>query len=152
MSHHKDVRQVACAACKATGLYVGMAERDGSAVVCYKCHGTGAASLVVEWDDFEGRQECKGVSHVYGANPGIAAAPSVVPGGVPYAAWKADINAPHRRGTEMREHTCPAWWYQTTDYSKKPHWNECEWGRFSNCKHFPDKAACWRRFDKESTP
>jgi len=30
-----------CSACKGTGLYVGMAEREGAAVVCSRCKGTG---------------------------------------------------------------------------------------------------------------
>lgn len=149
MSHHKETHKIACKSCEATGLYVGMAERDGAAVVCHTCRGTGETTLTVEWDDFTRRKRRKDVTHVYGTNPGIVAAPSAVPGGVPYPIWETDGEAPHRLGTEMRQHTCPAWWYQAADYSQKPNWKECGWGRFVDCKHFPDKARCWARFDAE---
>jgi len=55
-------------------------------------------------------------------------------------------------GMENRKHTCPAWWYQTADYKKKPDWKEC-WsnsgGSFSQCKYFSVKHACWERWEKE---
>lgn len=35
---------IECQACKGTGLYKGMAERDGAAVVCSHCHGTAMPS------------------------------------------------------------------------------------------------------------
>lgn len=41
MSEHIIKIECECNACKGTGLYVGMAERDGAAVVCYTCKGTG---------------------------------------------------------------------------------------------------------------
>jgi hypothetical protein len=51
----------------------------------------------------------------------------------------------------MRKYTCPAWWYQSADYKKKPNWKEClACGSFSSCKHFSIKQNCWDRFDKES--
>ena len=30
---------VECTSCSGTGLYQGMAERDGTAVICYQCDG-----------------------------------------------------------------------------------------------------------------
>lgn len=55
-----------------------------------------------------------------------------------------------QQGEKMRKFTCPAWWYQSVDYEKKPDWEECiGMGSFSNCKHFKNKDFCWERFDKE---
>jgi hypothetical protein len=68
-------------------------------------------------------------------------------GGLPYEDWKA--GKPFTPGTEMRRSTCPAWWYQCTDYDKKPNWDECGFGVFSKCKHFAEKQRCWERSDSE---
>lgn len=137
-----------CQSCGATGLYRGMGERDGVAVVCHTCNGTGKETITVNWTPFETRKPARGVSVVLQTNPGICAAPGIVPGGIPFEDWTAGKPFP-RRGAEMRQHTCPAWWYQSADYDRKPNWKECGWGAFSSCAHFKDKAKCWERFDKE---
>ncbi|GAH55007.1 unnamed protein product, partial [marine sediment metagenome] len=36
-----------CNDCKGTGLYTGMAEGDGFAVVCHACNGTGKRHEVI---------------------------------------------------------------------------------------------------------
>ena len=152
MSHHKI--QVACESCKASGLYIGMGERDGAAIVCHRCKGTGAATL--EYDDFQGRTARLKVRRVYQTNPGICIGEGNGHrleqfGGIPYEEWARGGEFP-RRGSENREFTCPAWWYQSADYDRMPKWKECEGslGRpFSACPSFGDKAGCWRRFDKE---
>ena len=150
MAHHKETHSAACRACKATGLYVGMAERNGAAVVCRECKGTGKQNIVFEWDDFDGKQDPPdGVTRVYATSAGIVSAPDVVPGGVSVAEWKTNPKSVHRIGAEMREHTCPEWWYQSANYALKPDWNECRLvGQFSKCSHFANKSECWRRFDR----
>jgi hypothetical protein len=51
----------------------------------------------------------------------------------------------------MRNYTCPAWWYQSADYTKKPEWEECiACGSFSECKNFSNKEKCWEKFDAEN--
>lgn len=145
-----------CNSCEGTGLYVGMAERDGFAVVCHTCSGTGSVHVVIEYDDDTTKQPAHaGVSRVLRVNPGIVAAPGVVPGGVSLAEWQADPTSVNQPGAEMRKHTCPAWWYQLADYTRKPDWPECgdALGRsFSDCSSFPTKAACWRKWDAEAAP
>ena len=145
----------ACQSCKSTGLYVGMAELDGAAVVCHTCKGSGKARHVFEYEEFENRKKRKDVKQVYQSNPG-----SIIGtrgdgtfkledfGGMPYGEW---FNGkPFVDGMENRKFTCPAWWYQTADYDRKPNWKECGWGgSFSNCKEFGNKAECWKRWDKE---
>jgi hypothetical protein len=143
---------VECTSCEGTGLYVGMAERDGAAVECHTCKGTGGEHVEHSYTRFTKRKARKGVTHVYRVNPGICAAPGAVPGGVSLRVWQEDPKAAAKPGAEMRQHTCPAWWYQSADYEKKPEWKEC-WdnlGRsFSQCKHFAVKAKCWDRWDDE---
>ena len=140
-----------CKSCKGTGLYVGTDEREGAAVVCWTCKGTGRFEGHIEYEEFTGRVKAeKSVSRVYKTGVGLVLAPQVTSGGVPLQEWEQDSDSVNRRGTEVRSHTCPAWWYQAADYDRKPNWNECLLvGQFSNCLHFKNKAACWARFDEE---
>jgi hypothetical protein len=141
-----------CGSCGGTGLYVGLGERDGSAVVCHTCKGTGCQTLTLTWDDFTGRVDRPEVRRVVQANPGICVGTGnghalADFGGMPADAWRR--GEPFPAGSEMRRFTCPAWWYQSADYKKKPDWKECGYGAFSACDHFKNKAACWERFDRE---
>lgn len=153
MARHKLEFDTKCSACRATGLYVGMAERDGAAVICSRCKGTGCHRLVIKYEDFEGRKPRERVERVYRTNPGICIANGNGYtledfGGIPYEAWVAGEGFPP--GTENRRSTCPAWFYQCADDSKKPDWEEClPCGAFSSCKQFPNKHRCWERWDKE---
>lgn len=153
MSHHKI--KVACTSCKATGLYVGMGERDGAAVVCHTCKGTGESTL--EYDDFTGRKPKPGVvKRVYQVNPGICIGTGNGHrledfGGISYAEWNSGQGFP-KRGSENREFTCPKWWYQSEDYKRGPDWKECDntlGSTFSSCPYFKTKDRCWARFDEE---
>lgn len=146
---------VKCEPCKGTGLYVGLAERDGSAVVCYKCKGTGCRHHVFEYEEFTVRSARTGVKHVFQHNPGIVVGQGKDGqyqfsdfGGQPFEGWES--GKPFPPGSEMRQFTCPAWWYQAADYKKKPNWDECiGLGSFSKCPHFSTKDQCWARWDEE---
>lgn len=140
-----------CQSCGATGLYTGMGERNGIAVECHTCKGSGKEVVEVRWKPFTMRKDKRGIKQVLQTNPGICAAPGVVPGGIPYEEWKAGKGFP-KRGAEMRQHTCPAWWYQSADYERKPDWDECRatlGASFSSCPSFKNKSKCWERFDRE---
>jgi len=122
-------------------------------VQCYKCKGSGKDRIRFEYDDFEGRVVRTDVRRVYRANPGIVIGEREGVfrledfGGVSYSEW---LNGhAFTPGTEDRQHTCPAWFYQCADYDRKPYWTECGYGTFISCKHFGNKAACWARWDKE---
>lgn len=147
-----EAREV-CQECGGSGLYVGMAERDGVAVVCAKCSGTGCYTFVHEYEEFSERRRRPGVERVFRCNPGIVIGTNAGRlrlaefGGMPADKWERGEPFPEQ--SEDRAHTCPAWWYQTADYKKKPHWNECGFGTFSSCHYFPTKATCWARWDRE---
>ncbi len=142
-----------CKSCSGTGLYTGMAERDGAAVVCSTCKGIGCHHVKFEYEDFEGRQKNETAKRIYQVNPGICIGEGNGHkledfGGMPVEDWEAGKS--FVAGTENRKYTCPCWWYQSADYKKKPEWEECAWGgSFSGCKHFAEKEKCWARFDKE---
>jgi hypothetical protein len=144
-----------CETCGGTGLYVGMGERDGFAVVCNCCDGTGKRHVKIEYKDFEKRKKRKGIVRVLETNPGIGVGLGKNReysedsfGGISYKDW---LNGKKFvRGTEMRRFVCPCQWYQNADYDKKPEWDECiACGSFSACKHFPNKSKCWERIDNE---
>lgn len=155
MSHHIIEFNEQCKSCGGTGLYVGFAEKDGAAVVCHTCKGTGCHHVKIEYDDFEKRERRKGVKRVYEVNPGICIGGSKGGehcledfGGMPYEDWLKGEGFPE--GSENRRYTCPAWWYQSANYKLKPDWKECiGCGSFSGCKRFPEKLYCWQRWDAE---
>jgi len=144
-----------CKACGGTGLYIGMAERDGAAIVCQKCKGTGCYEFIHQYEEFEKRIDRNDVKRVYEVNPGIVIGngPNCKLedfGGMPFKDWNQGKK--FIPGMEDRNHTCPAWWYQLSNIAKRPNWKEC-WSnlgrRFSECSHFNEKEKCWDRWDKE---
>ena len=151
--HQKMTWNQECKACRSTGLYVGMAEKDGAAIVCHSCKGTGMTTQSIEYDDFEGRKFKKGVKWVYECNPGIGVGEGNGHsfkdfGGMCHEDWEKGHNFPSK--SENRAYTCPAWWYQSVDYKKKPDWDSCGiGGRFSDCHRSNDKQKCWDRWDEE---
>jgi hypothetical protein len=143
-----------CQSCGGTGLYCGMAERNGAAIVCHTCKGTGRHKFRHEYEEFNGRVDRPGVVRVYQTNPGIMIGTGNGHrledfGGMPVKEWEAGL--PFLPGMENRAFTCPCWWYQSADYKLKPDWRECNesLGRsFSGCPHFANKAECWKRWDR----
>jgi len=154
MSEHIIEFDQECESCGGTGLYVGIGESDGAAIVCHTCRGEGHHQRKIVYRDFKFRAEKPGIKRVFLANPGIgiggrAGFALEDFGGIPYKNWLAGL--PFPRGSEMRKFTCPAWWFQSADYDLKPKWNECAMmGSFGACPHFPDKAGCWARWDAEN--
>ena len=139
-----------CKSCQGTGLYVGMAESGGAEIVCHTCNSTGEQKMHFEFTEFTGRKTRSGVTHVYRCNPGIFVDDKgTVPGGVSLQEWLQKPESVNEVGKEMREHTCPAWWYQTADYKKKPDCSEHGFGVFSKCPCFPQKQVCWERWDAQ---
>lgn len=51
-----------CESCGGTGLYQGMCEGKGRAVVCVNCEGTGCVTITYE--PFEGRKRKRGVQYI----------------------------------------------------------------------------------------
>jgi len=135
-----------CTTCKGTGIYVGMAERDGYGVVCNRCNGTGMVHFIHMGEEFSGRIKREDVKRIVKKNPGIALGGDDLDfGGMNYDKWFEGCNFPKK--SEMRNFVCPAWWYANGNLM--PKWDECGRGRFSECNNFKTKEKCWERFDKE---
>jgi len=144
---------VQCKACGGTGLYMGFAEKDGAAVVCHDCDGTGKYHFKYEYEEFVTRQNPKNVKWVLQTNPGIGVGEGngfkfSDFGGMSYKDWASGKKFDDSMA--MKNYTCPAWWYQSVDYDRKPNWETCPGcGAFYDCKHFKTKEKCWARFEKE---
>lgn len=54
-----------CSQCGGTGLYQGMAEKDGAAVECYICNGSGKKDIEIKYKLFNGRKIKENVNRVY---------------------------------------------------------------------------------------
>lgn len=145
-----------CKNCNGAGLYQGMAERDGAAVVCHTCEGTGCKHVKIEYESFTSRKEPDGVKRVFCVNPGVMIGENETLsledfGGMSIDEWKDGM--PFPVASEDRKHTCPKWWYQTANYTKCPQWKECDkslGGSFSKCPYFATKDQCWKRFDTDA--
>jgi hypothetical protein len=137
----------ACPECKATGVYIGFAEKDGAGCACSACKGTGELKHHVEYEEFEGKRRCEGLKKVYPYNPGVCLRANGQ-GGMGYDEFFAGM--PFPRGSEPRVQSCPAWYYQGADYMLKPDWKECGYGSFLACQHFGTKHLCWARWDREN--
>lgn len=148
--------EIECEACMATGVYSGMGESENTAVVCYKCKGTGC--VIFKYEPFTARKLNSKIDRVYEQTGGIkvGSGGGYKPedfGGMPYADWVA--GKPFPEGHENRKFVCPKWWDQS-----KPRPAEldarCErggllaGGRFSDCALFPEKAECWKILDTAS--
>ena len=139
-----------CPSCGATGVYKGFGEIN-SGVVCRNCDGTGCVSVSLEYEPFKQRKTRSDIKWIYEANHGIFMGEDNKHsfqdfGGMAYAEWEEVGKFPQK--SEPREHSCPAWWYQTVGYDKKPDWEECG-NHFATCSSYPSKAKCWKRWDKE---
>ena len=60
-----------CHSCHGTGVYRGMGEGDGAAVVCITCKGTGKEEVRHRFQEFTGRKINPDVRRVYRTGAGI---------------------------------------------------------------------------------
>uniref|UniRef100_A0A6M3LT73 Uncharacterized protein n=1 Tax=viral metagenome TaxID=1070528 RepID=A0A6M3LT73_9ZZZZ len=154
--------EVECSACDGTGLYQGMAEHNGAAVVCYKCNGTGKCSVKLTYQKFRGRKIREGIERVYDASHGyfISAEDATNDEGTtfPFSQWGCDYGD-WLNGAEpipMRGLICP---YLHTNQklqsedvnglyetrcSKNTHCGQL----ISNCPLWPEKEKCWEIFEE----
>ena len=147
----KQTIKIDCTSCNGKGLYQGFAERGGAAVICTQCGGTGCQKY--EYFPFKGKKIDYSIRKVFACNVGYVINDES-PHGIDYTEWVANSEKPFNAGNEDRERTCPELWGQLVPWKKarKPEWDECieNWGsRITDCKHFPEKAKCWARLDKE---
>lgn len=155
--------EIQCKSCGGTGVYVGIAEREGAAVVCRSCNGTGKYQYKFEYEEFTGRKEKEGVTRVYKSNFGYMIAPKKINfhplgeidlsrEGVGYDAFLAGEMPGH-----IKSLVCPMLADQGTCHSIRGFVDECDKldgqgtliGRpLSSCANQGNKATCWERFER----
>jgi hypothetical protein len=152
--------EVQCDSCKGTGLYRGVCERDGAAVVCVYCDGTGKTNVKHTYTKFDGRKKKDGVKRVYETACGTVITDKDITMddgtvvhfskfGVSYKDW-LDGKAPK----PIKELHCP---YMHTDQGLQTddvndlHKTRCEkylgFGYIRSCKCFDDKETCWKIYN-----
>lgn len=145
---------IECPDCKGTGLFKGNLERGGSAVVCYKCGGTGATEF--QYNDFEGRKRRNDVTRVFPRSLGYIHYDDDIVSeetgktihysqyGCTYEEWlKGEIPKP------MEELYCP---YQFVNKGVRSEpCSRCTKGTrrvdiINHCTFFYDKSSCWQEY------
>jgi hypothetical protein len=155
MSKQHISLDIVCQSCSGTGLYVGMAERDGAAVVCSGCKGSGKYAYRFEYEPFEARRPApKGVERVHLAR-GYILSPKHpdCDGGVPVSEYEPGMTVP-----ADEKLYCP-YLYTGQDFCSKPEQRYPDsppsapisaGSYISNCKHWENKADCWLIFHAEA--
>jgi hypothetical protein len=152
---------IECQACGGTGVYVGMAERKGAAVVCRTCKGTGCYGYSFSYNEFNGRRRKDGVERVYLDGMGYV----LGTGKINYSDGIGEIDM-DKEGVSYSEFLdgktpkhierlgCPVRANQDACHKIKGFIDECErlnggWiGMISSCRNYPKKAECWKRFER----
>ena len=152
----------ACGSCGGTGLYVGMAERNGAAVICHTCDGTGKVSHYQKHPKFQGRKKRDGVKRVFKTAGGYSIGAEDVTTkegkilhfsrfGCSYEDWLKGV-----KPKPIEELHCP---YMHTNqnmqcgdhpayevYHKRCRKANILGTWIKDCKLFSDKAECWRLY------
>ena len=147
-----------CDKCHGTGLYRGVCEKDGAAVVCHYCNGSG--SVIKTVIPFEGKKRLEGVKRVYDSayNRFISAVDLMGDDGriiefskwgCTYEEWLAGVEPAPMKGL-----VCPYLQYNK-GIGHEPLGEKCIEGigpisfPIDKCKHYADKAKCWEEFEQK---
>ena len=149
--------KIKCTYCNGTGLYAGMAERDGAAVICSKCKGTGC--VVFCYTPFMGREKREDVTRVYKKGTNYTLSPKKIDfkgigivdltkEGVSYEEWLDGKEPDH-----IHQLGCPMLVDQSACHNKEGFIEKCDelnggWLDLIPTCSCKDKAACWERFDE----
>lgn len=158
----KEIKlNIVCGDCGGTGLYVGFAEKDGAAVICSTCEGTGCEKYEFRCELFKKRKLRKDTKRVFKRSCGYMHCPQDVTteegkliefskAGCSYEEWlKGDEPKP------VKELYCPYLWTQQRLQSKDKnnlYESRCKNGTglellISKCKYYEEKEKCWKIYE-----
>jgi len=148
---------IECKSCSGTGLYQGMGERDGAAVVCSNCNGTGHVEF--SYNDFTGKKVLEGVTRVYQKGFGYCIGTKDIitdkgdlirfsKFGCTYEEW---LNGKTPRHIEDLQ--CP-YLCDNRGMGNEP-CSRCQeglpgFGTITSCTFYSDKAKCWKEYNKKN--
>jgi hypothetical protein len=143
---------IECKSCGGTGLYVGLAERDGAAMVCSTCKGTGKYHHKFTYKEFKERTKRKDVRRVFKTSCGFVHTPddTEVDGktikfsqsGVSYEKW---LNG--GEPLPLKTLYCPKMW-TGQKWDSKTCTEHCLVGdSINHCPYRENMAACWDEYE-----
>lgn len=156
----KEIKmKIECPYCEGTGVYVGMGERDGAAVVCIRCEGTGSYEYKYQYNEFAGRKKRKDVTRVFLSGYGycVGVTEVILDNGVRVDFSKEGITYEEFLGGKMPKHIkhlgCPMSADQSACHDIKGFTDVCNNLNGGWLSHIPscrcdDKAKCWERFER----
>ena len=151
---------IECKDCNGTGVYVGMAERDGAAVVCKTCGGTGAYLYKFNYNKFSGRKKREDVKRVYKSSCGYVIGTGVINfEGTEVDMDKEGVSYDEFLSGKTPEHieslVCPMSADQRACHSIKNFVDRCHdlnggyLSLITSCKNQINRSGCWKLFKKE---
>ena len=159
MSKEKTIEMdIECQSCNGTGVYVGMGERDGAAVVCRRCSGTGKFKYSFTYKDFTGLKKREDVTRVYLDGYGYCLAPKKIDfdkvgwvdltkEGVSYEEFLEG-----KRPEHIRTFGCPMLCDQGACHRLEGFQDkagcDCLGMRIVNCPKYSNRSRCWDIFDE----
>lgn len=153
-------KDIECQSCDGTGVYTGMAENGGAAVVCRTCKGTGKYHYKFEYKEFTGLKKREDIKRVYISGYGYGLAPKKInfdkvgevdltKEGVSYEEFLEG-----KRPEHIRSFGCPMMCDQGACYRLDGFTKKCyekglsAGGYFTDCKYFKNRDKCWDLFDQ----
>ena len=142
-----------CDTCKGSGLYQGMCEKDGAAVTCNRCDGTGKIQIKSSYVKFTSRKIKKNVNRVYDDSMGyVITDHDVTQHGVHYpfgqygCAYEDWLKG--AKPIPLKFLGCPMIHDQCEARKKIKRCDDKNWGgKISDCQHYQDKAKCWEIYE-----
>lgn len=151
---------IECRSCNGTGVYIGMAERDGAAVVCRTCKGAGKEHFVLEYTEFTGRKLREDVKRVYLSGHGYVIAPRQLDvdgiGRVDLGAEGVSYDEflSGKLPTHIKALGCPMMADQLACHAVKGFTDKCHYlnggwlSYIPRCANRANMAECWGRFEE----
>jgi hypothetical protein len=148
-----------CSSCYGTGLYHGYFEKDGAAVVCHCCNGTGKCTFRAK--PFTGQKVAKGVKRVFDSSHGyvISAKDITTKDGVelPFSQWGCTYGEWLAGATPvpMKGLACP-YQHDNRGMGNEPLGDKCRDGNtcfslISDCPHYSNKEKCWEELEAKTS-
>ncbi|MHA1482024.1 MAG: hypothetical protein ACTSQA_01130 [Candidatus Heimdallarchaeaceae archaeon] len=143
-----------CKSCKGTGLYTGIAEREGAGVICWTCKGTGRVKKEHNYTEFTGRKRRKDITRVFKEGWGYVIVDEDIVTeegiempftkfGCTYEEWLAGATP-----KELTFLICPHQPNMNLSNKSVDNCKDLNWGMtVRQCPHYSTKEKCWEEYE-----